>query len=641
MQSKTFNKVLIALFAIVFIVSMIAIPMSFDVTYAESDLEDTWYYGSDGLNLLSAKQLVSGWDKSKLDKNDPVVIAVIDTGINQNHEVFDGVLMYNSESGIVNGYNSYRAEYGISGNAINDVGFGDSEYHGTNVASIIALLIKEFGLEDYIKIYPIRACKDVEVTDETNSFPLDSVTNAIEFCSSNEKIDIINLSLGIMGNTTYGKKWATDTRMKNAISTASASKVIIAAAGNKSTDSASDVFYPAAYDGVVSIMGYGKNGNMYTNSNYGSIYDFAAPAEDILVATKGNGESSSYGKNKGTSMAAPMVSFGAALLKLRLQVENKNQTSTNIVKILNNISYPSYTTYKTYSFNKFDIKTLVSGDIDSSKYSYSDPTDITITHNGEYGKDDYEDYIYMKRNNMKTTSFTAMVLPFGKVDPDLEGLLKWIEIDANGNERVVGTGLSLSYMPPSGGIYRIVARLNFGTKKLEQEEAIYVEYAQYYVQDVKVTYADEANKNKDDASSNGINYVTDKVRFSLTGIQYCDQSVEIKWYVNNQYVASGVVFEFEAKEEGTYSILAKYGDRGIVDDMVFTLTVKPNVERPLYLGLTIAGSIVGAILLALIIVLIIKKEKIKKLYVSAPFVLEEMVSKEEETKGDEKVEEEN
>jgi len=604
MRNNILKNVVILLILAALIISLAFIPFEIPVTYCDSELNETWYYGASGLNIQSAIQTVSGWDLSKLDKNDPVVIAVIDTGIYQEHEVFDGVLLKNEAGTMIKGYNSYQNENGESTNQINDI---SPEYHGTEVASVIAMLIHEFGIEDYIKIIPIRACSEAGT-----SFPLDSISNALEYCAKSTTIDIVNLSLGLQSSADGGAKWGTDTRLIKAIDALKKDKVIIEAAGNNSKDSASNPYYPAALDGIFSVMGYGSNGSIYTTSNYGDEYELAAPGESILTGYRGNGVSA-YRNQNGTSFAAPIVSFTAALLKIRLQLSNINPTAYAITNVLTNINYPSTTTKDTYSIKKLDLKTIVDGNIDSKTYTYELPTAIKLTNDGTLGEGDYEDYLFLKLSDQASINFEASILPYRKIDPDLNGLLTWVEIDKEGNETVLGKGTSLTYTPNKGGVYTVAVRLTYnGT--FESKEQVYIQYGQYYVQNVKVTFADQVSKGKDGAPSEGTAYVNDTVRFSLTGIEYVDQTVEIKWYVDNEYVGSGVVFEYKLQSEGLHTILAKYGDRGIVDDMAFTINVKPESARPANIAIICVCCLAVAAIGIAVSCIILKKRKFKMTY---------------------------
>lgn len=54
------------------------------------------------------------------------------------------------------------------------------------------MLIREFGLENYIKIYPIKA-NDLKA----DTFKLTSLTSALNWAVNNAKADVVNMSLGL------------------------------------------------------------------------------------------------------------------------------------------------------------------------------------------------------------------------------------------------------------------------------------------------------------------------------------------------------------------------------------------------------------------------------------------------------------
>ncbi len=85
---------------------------------------------------------------------------------------------------------------------------------------------------------------------------------------------------------------------------------LIAAAGNNNS---SQLYYPASYDHVISVAATNSSDTKASFSNYGSAVDIAAPGRDIWssVATT----NSSYDNMSGTSMAAPLVSGIAGLMK--------------------------------------------------------------------------------------------------------------------------------------------------------------------------------------------------------------------------------------------------------------------------------------------------------------------------------------
>jgi len=92
--------------------------------------------------------------------------------------------------------------------------------------------------------------------------------------------------------------------------------LIIAAAGNSRNE---DVYYPASYQGVISVLATNSFNHKWEGSTYGYRIDLAAPGQGILSTTSGN----SFTTSSGSSNAAPMVAGLAALVKtLRPHLSN-------------------------------------------------------------------------------------------------------------------------------------------------------------------------------------------------------------------------------------------------------------------------------------------------------------------------------
>lgn len=292
-----------------------------DVAYAAvlpDAVSNQWFDGEDYNNFNDTLQAInkikdglSTAEKADF-KNNPVLVAVIDTGINASHELFDGVLC---DEGLW--YNALDKTTGSANDNVKDeCANGNLIGHGTHVAGIVAQEIKKYGLEDYIKILPVKASNngkfDAVVLVEAISYVKDLATQ--------DKTIVINMSLTNMINSMNDRYWGTGSSLGKAVQNAvNAGVIVCAAAGNKGYNSASSGYSlgsPACLENVIGVMNYGEGLIPAPKSNYGTAYDIAAPGQRIISAAK-SGETEPYCTKDGTSMATPFVSFAAAVLEIR------------------------------------------------------------------------------------------------------------------------------------------------------------------------------------------------------------------------------------------------------------------------------------------------------------------------------------
>lgn len=621
-QSFCKKTTIFALVATLIFVSVFAVLFtpcsSVEALSWDKELRGQWYYGEEFLDIAAAKDIVAKWDKSKIAK--PVVIAVVDTGIDAKHELFaddkNGVsVLCKNAKGDILGYNSLSGADSEGNVDISDA----TSKHGSAVAGSIAMLIREFGLENYIKIYPIKANNQKEDT-----FKLTSLTGALDWAVNNANADIVNMSLGLTAEDIAKlkkDKKLTETEesaFATAVENARRKSVVVAAAGNntKSDQNANDLFYPAAYPGVVSVMNQYKN-ELYSSSNFGATYTLCAPGYGIWTS-KGYQTASTYGTEQGTSMSATFVSFATALLKLRCQIEGKDTDSVKLAKTVSALLTKTLAK-NDLTFRCLDFKSIASGDIYSIKYDYETPKSIAIRHNGTLGTGDYAGMIYMRADSASPIEFLAQVNPVGKVDPDIENTLEWSvtriksadDDTAVSDPATIGSGTNTVYTPTRGGDFVITAKIP--GYAVVQTVQIHVEYGNYYVGEVRVTLANEAQKDVSDAPSSATLYSTETTRFALTGVKYLNPDVETKWYVNGKYVASGETFDFTPKKAGTYYITAKYGDNATVDyQYKFTANVKSFIARPFDLSMLVVGLVLIVAAVTTVTVISVRKKKAQK-----------------------------
>ncbi len=279
-----------------------------------------WHYNN--IRLPEAWGITTG---AASDRD--IIVAVIDTGVFLAHTDLDGKFVPGYD--FISNVSSAGDGDGIDDNP-DDPGdgnvLGNSSWHGTHVAGTIGAKSNNnsgvAGVSWDAKIMPIRA---LGKQGGTGYDIIQSLLYAAGLANDSgtvpaQKADIINLSIGGGGYSQATQDVYTRVRNEGII--------IIAAAGN---DNNSLLFYPASYDGVVSVSAVDYNDNKAPYSNYGSEVDIAAPGGNTsadlnndgygdgvlstLVNTSTGQRSSNYVFYQGTSMAAPHVAGVAALMR--------------------------------------------------------------------------------------------------------------------------------------------------------------------------------------------------------------------------------------------------------------------------------------------------------------------------------------
>lgn len=283
---------------------------------------DQWVLNGSGIQDCWKELKAQGVDAGG---NSSVTVAVIDTGVDYNHEDLKDNVWKNTEEipndgidndgdGIVDDY--YGADMvNVSGSAMDDEG------HGTHVAGIIAASNNDkgvVGIAYNTKIMPIKA------GDASGYFMQDNIAKAINYAYE-KGADVINMSFG--GS-------ASSVAVQDALSMAYSRCVLVASAGNDSApNEATDCYasvpnYPAALSYVMGVMSVDEDDTESGFSNWDATvfnnkeYEVYAPGEQILSTIPGD----RYARLSGTSMAAPVVAAEAALLRSRYKDLDKYPT---------------------------------------------------------------------------------------------------------------------------------------------------------------------------------------------------------------------------------------------------------------------------------------------------------------------------
>jgi thermitase len=241
---------------------------------------DPYFSKQWGMTKVNALQ---AWDISSGSAS--VKIAILDTGIDQDHEDLAGKI-----AGQKNFTNSFTLD--------------DKYGHGTHVAGIAAAVTNNnkgvAGLGYQTKLM------NVKILDDNGSGYYSWIINGIKWAADNGA-KVINLSLG--GSS--GSK-----ALEDAINYAWVKGVVLAcAAGNAGNDKPN---YPAYYEKCLATAATNSNDQKASFSTYGSWVDVAAPGVDIFSTVPNQKSKVSKNKNydylSGTSMATPHVAGLAALV---------------------------------------------------------------------------------------------------------------------------------------------------------------------------------------------------------------------------------------------------------------------------------------------------------------------------------------
>lgn len=558
-----------------------------------ADLPDSvitqWYDGADYLNYAGGLAAVSEMfaEMSEADKaarrNDPVVIAIIDTGINLSHEIFEGLL--------------YRNAAETAGNAVDDDGNGytddicgwdfvnrDAEplddctspnSHGTHVSGIIAREIIKYGLQNYVRILPLKA------GTVGGNFDDAKVNSAINY-AIDIGADVINMSFcGRMRGD-----WGTGSTLYSTIKAAHAQGIVmVAAAGNDRISSDSLTCSPAGFEEVIGVMAYEEaagGGSLWVKSlevgtNTGSAYDVIAPGADMYSAVRDgytslnvdyiNDGGDIYALKSGTSMASPIVSFMAAVLMIKFDMDSDKTTytirncSSSSIDTYNKVSLTAYLDYNPVSSLAVQIS---SGDVTQNVVETSS---VQFVANIQY----YD---------------TTWAVDGDKIFDDLYW---YAEVtDSLGTVTKLDTdnasGKTFDFTPGGAGNYKIYVKLG-NYHNFESTSG-----------SVEVSYADIADVSMS-VSGDTKGRAENEYIYTITDYQYVDPYLNtVIWqvYLDDKLIKidnrSGDKFVFAPTESGNYRIVCT-----VNDDNVYSLDVK------IVISVAEAGTIGGAVAAAAVI----------------------------------------
>ncbi len=266
-----------------------------------------------GITLIGADKV---WNKTR--GSPEIVVAVLDTGLDDSHSDLEYVLWNNSDekqdNSIDDDNNGYIDDchgWDFIQNNTDHFNFSlyeGSQYetsltnHGTHVTGTIAARLNNYGV---VGVAPNVTIMTLRVVNKDNENPDIIVAEAIRYAADNGA-HIISMSIGIYfpeeitNSTSYQL-------VENALEYAFGKGIlIVASAGNDH----SIVSQPANNDYVIAVGAIDGAKNIPSYSNKGPELEFVAPGVGVYSTIPYN----IYGYSSGTSMAAPHVSGALALM---------------------------------------------------------------------------------------------------------------------------------------------------------------------------------------------------------------------------------------------------------------------------------------------------------------------------------------
>ncbi|SVE12164.1 uncharacterized protein METZ01_LOCUS465018, partial [marine metagenome] len=188
--------------------------------------------------------------------------------------------------------------------------------HGTHVGGLLsATTDNALGIASISFDTKLLSVKVADDNQEGDDIYFDATIQGMYYAASTgynlDKFTVVNCSFGRLGGYSDFEQSAINIMYNDY------NAIIVAAAGNEST---MECAYPACYDNVISVAALDIDGVTAASfTNHGSEVDISSPGVDILSTIKYSPENSNDSLNydywSGTSMAAPIVASGIALLK--------------------------------------------------------------------------------------------------------------------------------------------------------------------------------------------------------------------------------------------------------------------------------------------------------------------------------------
>ena len=246
----------------------------------------------------------TGWQELKNNTASEVIVAVIDTGINTEHEALEENIWFNRNEVLNeidddnNGYvdDLYGWNFVSNNNQIAETEIS----HSTAVAGLI---IGDGKVKGIASSAPVKIMSLEVLDDYGESYEISSLIQAIKYAENNGA-SICNCSFGLEEYSTELYEVMKASNM-----------LFIVSAGNSSKGCSLNKkeYYPATFDldNMIVVSACDEDGNPWIHSNYGSeIVDVFAVGVDVYTCSLDG-----YDYYSGVSMSVPLVTGVAAIIE--------------------------------------------------------------------------------------------------------------------------------------------------------------------------------------------------------------------------------------------------------------------------------------------------------------------------------------
>ncbi len=239
-----------------------------EVYYEIVDKVESWHTSENGFEDIK--------EELAQTKLAPILVAVLDSGVDTDHEIFENRLVESNVNLSSSGEeNSCEDDYG----------------HGTHVAGIV--------VDNTLSNVTVKPYK---VLNNRGKGTVSLIAIAVDLAVQ-DGADIINMSLSSQGESQT---------MTDSVNAAVENNVnVVVAAGNNRADLSKTYYTPACIESAITVSACTKDYELASYSSYNGAVDIAAFGDDVKSAYLNN----TYTLLDGTSMAAPQVAAGIAIVR--------------------------------------------------------------------------------------------------------------------------------------------------------------------------------------------------------------------------------------------------------------------------------------------------------------------------------------